>query len=54
MTAMVIGPLVSTAVTTAVVLVRVGPRMSSLAQWLNHELSPLTWGSGKCAAWYRA
>ncbi|MFF7843181.1 fructose-specific PTS transporter subunit EIIC [Streptomyces ossamyceticus] len=45
MTTMAIGPLVSATVTTAVVVVFVGPQISELAQWLNHELPPLTWGS---------
>ncbi|NUQ97163.1 MAG: PTS fructose transporter subunit IIC [Streptomyces sp.] len=45
MTTMVIGPLVSTVVTTAVVSIFVGPQITSLSDWLSHELPPLTWGS---------
>ncbi|MFJ8110976.1 PTS fructose transporter subunit IIC [Streptomyces sp. NPDC096132] len=42
---MVLCPFLSTVVTTAAVYVVAGPQIASLAQWLNHELPPLTWGS---------
>lgn len=43
--AMALGPLVSTIVTAAAIFIVIGPQISTLAQWLNDELPPLTWGS---------